>query len=114
MIEVSFGDFGNGVVLFENAFDEGGDGFDFFDHLDAGLAGHASGSGELESHHEEDRDLAGEGFGGGHRDFRPGVKVNAASGLAGNGRADRIDKTGDEGALVDRFADSGKGVGGFT
>lgn len=38
LIKVAFSDFGDGVVLFENAFDEAGDGFDFLHELASGVA----------------------------------------------------------------------------
>ena len=81
---------------------------------DAFLAGEAPAAAEFEGHHQQHGHLAGERLGGGHRNFRPGMEIDAAAGLAGDGGAHHIAETHHEGALLLRLAHGGQGVGRFT
>ena len=78
------------------------------------VAGKAAAAAELERHHEQHGHLAGEGLGGGHRDLRAGVQIDAAAGLAGDGGADDVAQAHHEGAFLVGLAHGGQGVGGFA
>ena len=62
----------------------------------------------------EDGDLRSERFGRGDADLRPGVHVNAAVALAGDGAGDVVANAEGAVPLALALAQGGQGVGGFA
>src|SRR5579884_2272522 len=69
---------------------------------------------EVEREHGEDGNLIGERLGAGHADFRAGVQVNAAVGLAGNAATDDIAEGQSRMTFALRLAQRRQRVGGFS
>ena len=70
--------------------------------------------GQVERQDVKSGKLRGEGLGGGHADFRPGVGVEGAVGLARNHGADHVANGQGPGAFLLGLALGGDGVGGLA
>ncbi|OPZ97749.1 MAG: hypothetical protein BWY71_01504 [Planctomycetes bacterium ADurb.Bin412] len=92
-LAVEVGDLADGIALAEDGLNLIGNGMEGADVLFQVLLGHMPAAGDIEGHHGQNGDLAGEGLGGGDADFRAYVQVDAGIGFPGDGAADGVDNT---------------------
>ena len=81
------------------------------DHAHALQAGQVPHPAEVQGQHGQHGDLVGERLGAGDADFRAGVQIDAAVGLAGDAAADHVAQRQRRMPLALRFAQGGQGVG---
>lgn len=102
------------VALLEDGADFVGDLLQLLEDGDAFRCGEMADAPEHEAQDGEDGELRGEGLGGGDTDLGPGVHVDAAVALAGDGAGDVIADAEGAMAFALAFAERGEGVGGFS
>src|SRR5690348_9589396 len=108
------GEFAELVVLLEQAFDLRRDGLEGLEDFQGAPGGEHADAAEVNGEQQENGEGGNKGFGGGDADLGPGMHVNAAVGLAGDGAADDVDNRQDPVTAAFGFAQRGQGVGGLT